>query len=175
MKKGECTLKGNKFDILFLRVVTGLTFGSLLILLYRKPPIKDWIIVYLFNAVTNGIIDNFITSYKVVEYPVRYFPKVFKSHILFDFLIYPTFTILYNQITENDKTLATFCKLLYFTIPMFLIEYWAVRKTNLIKWEKGWGWYHTFISVTIKSLATRIFIGFIRKVDKKQLLTEQIN
>lgn len=130
-------MKRNKFDLLFLRFTTSLTFVFLIIILFRKPPIKDWVIVYLYNAVTNGIIDNFVTSYKIVKYPVRFFPKIFKTHILFDFLIYPTFTIHYNQITEKDKPFAIFYKLLYFTVPMFFIEYWAVRKTNLIKWEKG--------------------------------------
>ncbi|OIJ09374.1 hypothetical protein BKP35_16625 [Anaerobacillus arseniciselenatis] len=160
--------RGNKFDKLFLRVTTVITSISLLYLLFRKPPIKDWVLAYLFNAVTNLFIDSFLASYKIVKYPVRFFPKVFKSHILFDLLIYPTFTILYNQITEKDKSFAIFLKLLFFTVPMFFIEYWAVRKTNLIKWNKGWKWYHTFISVTVKSLVTRGVVGALRKIDKVQ-------
>jgi hypothetical protein len=59
----------------------------------------------------------------------------------------------------KDKPFASFYKLFYFTIPMFFVEFWAVRKTDLIKWNKGWKWYHTFISITIKSLCTRLFIG----------------
>ncbi|OIJ12033.1 hypothetical protein BKP35_11120 [Anaerobacillus arseniciselenatis] len=168
-------MKGNKYDKLFLRTATVLTLLSLMILLFRKPPIKDWVIVYLFNAVTNGIIDNFMTSYKIVKYPVRFFPKVFKTHILFDFLVYPTLTILYNQVTEKDNYVAIFYKLLYFTVPMFFIECWAVKKTNLIKWEKGWEWYHTFVSVTIKSLVTRFIIGIIRKVDKNTPMTDNLH
>ncbi|OEH85340.1 hypothetical protein BHU72_04400 [Desulfuribacillus stibiiarsenatis] len=168
-------MNGNKQDKLFLRATTVLTLLSLMILLFRKPPMKDWVIVYLFNAVTNGIIDNFMTSYKILKYPVRFFPNVFKTHVLFDFLIYPTFTVLYNQVTEKDKPLAIFYKLLYFTVPMFFIEYWAVKKTNLIKWEKGWEWYHTFISVTIKSLVTRFVIGIIRKVDQKTPMTDNLH
>ncbi len=27
---------------------------------------------------------------------------------------------------------------------MLLIELWADKKTSLIRWNKGWYWYHTF-------------------------------
>jgi hypothetical protein len=159
---------GKKYNRVVLHLLTVVTSGSLLFLLFRKPPIKDWLLVYLFNAVTNGIIDNFITSYKIVKYPVRYFPKVFKTHILFDFLIYPTFTILYNQVTEKDKPMAILYKLFLFTVPASIIEYLAVKKTNLVEWDKGWKWYHTIVSVTFKSLVTRGVIGLIRQIAKKQ-------
>ncbi|MFP3847225.1 CBO0543 family protein, partial [Priestia filamentosa] len=89
-------------------------------IILRKPPIKDWIVVYLFNAVTNGIIDKLLTSYNIVKYPVRFVPKIFNIHILFDFLLYPTFTILYNQVTMKDKPFAIFYKLLFLITPAFL-------------------------------------------------------
>jgi hypothetical protein len=157
-------MKGNKFDQNFLRISLIINLIMLLPMILRKPPIKDWLLVYLFNAVTNGLTDSFLSAYKIVKYPVRLFPKVFKTHVLFDYLIYPTFTILYNQITSKDKPFAIFYKLFFFTIPMFLVEFWAVRKTGLIKWNKGWQWYHTFISITVKSLMTRLFIGAVRLV-----------
>jgi hypothetical protein len=161
-------MKGNKLDKIVLYCTLIVTLCSLPFLVLRKPPIKDWLIVYLFNAATNGVIDIFLTTFKIVRYPVRFFPKIFSANLLFDYLVYPSLTILYNQMTEKDKPIAIFYKLLYFTVPMFFIEYWAVRKTNLIKWNKGWKWYHTFISVTIKSLLTRCVIGIVRIVEQKQ-------
>jgi len=68
----------------------------------------------------------------------------------------------------KDKPFAIFYKLFLFTIPMFAVEYWAVRKTRLIKWDRGWKWYHTIISITIKSLITRLFIGVVRRITSKQ-------
>ncbi|WP_308410508.1 CBO0543 family protein [Bacillus sp. Marseille-P3661] len=81
--------------------------------------------------------------------------------------MYPTFTILYNQITYNKKPFETFYKLFYFTIPLLVIELWAEKKTSLIRWSKKWKWYHTFLSVSFKSLITRMFIELIRKIDAK--------
>lgn len=161
-------MKGNKFDKTFLRVVLIINLIVLIPIVLRKPPIKDWLLVYLYNAITNGLADRILSYYKIVKYPVRFLPNVFQSHILFDYLIYPTITVLYNQMTMKDKLFPIIYKLFYFTIPMFLVEYWAVRKTHLIKWSKGWKWYHTFISVSIKSLITRTFIGLTRMIDEIQ-------
>jgi len=51
---------------------------------------------------------------------------------------------------------------------MTFIESWAVKRTNLIKWNKGWNGYWTFISITVTSLVTRSVIGVIRRFDEKQ-------
>lgn len=161
-------MKMYKFEKSFLRVVFIINLIAVIPIIMRKPPIKDWVLVYLFNAVTNCFIDNYLTERGTVKYPIRFLPKRFKTHILFDFLIYPTLTVLYNQITMKDKLFSVIIKTFYFTIPMFFIEFWAVRKTDLIKWNKGWKWYHTFISITIKSLMTRLIIGVIRVIDNRQ-------
>lgn len=161
-----------KRDIFILRFLTVFSLLSLFIILRRKPNIKDWVIVYLFNGFTNGIIDKLITTFNIVEYPVRFLPKIFKIHILFDFLIYPTFTIFLNQITEKDKPFTIVVKLLALTIPMFIVEFIAEKKTNLVRWKKGWNWYHSFSGLIGKSLITRTIIGVIRMVDIKQAKTQ---
>lgn len=160
-------MKGKKFGQYFLSLVIILIVGSLPIVL-RKPPIKDWVLVYLFNAVTNGIIDKIIASLNIVKYPVRLFPNFFETSITFDFFAYPFITILYNQLTYRDKPFAIIYKVFLLAIPILVIELWAEKNTSLIKWKKGWSWYHTFFSIIIKSLVTRIFIGAVRKVEKRQ-------
>ncbi|MGM8215446.1 CBO0543 family protein [Bacillaceae bacterium W0354] len=139
----------------------------LLPLILRKRPIKDWIIVYLFNTVTNTVLDAIVSRANLVKYPVRLFPKLFRSHILFDFFLYPTFNIIYNQWTYKDKKLVTILKLFIMTIPVFIIEQMAEKRTNLIKWSNKWKWYHSFFSIIATSLFTRIIIGMIRLADKE--------
>lgn len=151
-----------------LRYMLFLNLGIMIPIILRKPPIKDWVIVYLFNAITNGIIDNALTKFKIIKYPSRLFPKVFDTHILFDFFLYPTFTIIYNQMTSKDNLFAIIYKLFVITIPVFLIEFLAENKSNLVEWTKKWKWYHTFFSIILKSLTTRLFIAIVRKVDKKR-------
>lgn len=45
-------MKGNKFDKLFLRVLFILNLVFLIPIILRKPPIKDWIVVYLMPLPT---------------------------------------------------------------------------------------------------------------------------
>lgn len=161
-------MQGNKtIDRLILRGL--LVFGTgLLVIILRKPPIKEWILVFLFNAGTNGILDRLIVSYNKLKYPTRLLPDKFRINILFDYLLYPTLTIIYNQLTVNDKPFKAILKVFYFTIPIILVEFWAERKTSLIRFKKGWKLYHSFISLTIKSLFTRLWIQWIRRVENKQ-------
>jgi hypothetical protein len=162
-------MKRHKFENNFLRTLLILNIGILGPLLFRKPSIKDWLLVYLFNALTNGIIDNFLTSSNIVKYPVRLFQKTTKTHYLFDFLLYPTFTVLYNQMTWKDKPFAVLYKLLALIAPLSLVELWAEKRTNLIKWKKGWNWYTTFFGIIFKSLLTRFFMEIVRKISKNQV------
>ncbi|KHF38524.1 CBO0543 family protein [Halalkalibacter okhensis] len=155
-------MKSNKLERLFLRVLLLVTLGILTLLL-RKPHTKKWLFIYLFNAITNGIIDKIIGSYNIVVYPTRLLPKLFKIHVLFDFLIYPTISVLYFQVTYKDKAFTVLYKWFYFVLPMLAIELWAEKKTHLIKWKKGWKWYHTLISISLKTLTERFLIGFIMK------------
>ncbi|MCT8138420.1 hypothetical protein H1D32_12095 [Anaerobacillus sp. CMMVII] len=160
-------MKSKKTQRKFLRIALILNLLALIPLIGRKPPVKDWIIVYLFNAVTNGLIDNVLSKYKIVKYPVRLFSKAFDTHILFDFFLYPTFTIWYNQMTSKDKIFPIIYKLFLITIPPFFIELWAERKTDLIQWSNKWKWYHTFFGLILKSLVTRLVIAVVRKADEK--------
>lgn len=160
-------MKRNKTQRKFLGITLLINLLVLIPLLIRKPPVKDWVIVYLFNAVTNGLIDNILVKHNIVKYPIRLFSKSFDSHILFDFFLYPTFTIFYNQMTRRDKVFPIIYKLIFITLPPFFIELWAEKKTDLIKWGRKWKWYHTFFGLILKSLLTRFVIGIVRRVENK--------
>ncbi|KNH17114.1 hypothetical protein ACS78_24240 [Priestia megaterium] len=156
----------NKFEKRFLRVLFILTLSALPFL-FRKHPMKDSMLTFLLNGYTNGIVDRFVVNHKLIRYPVRYFRKEFKIHVLFDFLLYPTVSVILNQLTKNDKPLVIIYKILLFIFPMFFIELWAERKTNLITWRRSWKWYHTLLTLTVKSVLNRLIIGAIRVLDKK--------
>ncbi|PAK43357.1 CBO0543 family protein [Priestia megaterium] len=156
----------NKFEKRFLRVLFILTLSALPFL-FRKHPMKDSMLTFLLNGYTNGIVDRFVVNHKLIRYPVRYFRKEFKIHVLFDFLLYPTVSVILNQLTKNDKPLVVIYKILLFIFPMFFIELWAERKTNLITWKRSWKWYHTLLTLTVKSVLNRLMIGAIRVLDEK--------
>ena len=163
-------MKKGYFEKYFLSAVLFLQLIFFLPIFLWKRPIKDWIFVYLFDAITNGILDEILTRYKIIKYPIRLFSQKTKINVLFDFLVYPLFTVYFNQNTLKDRPFLILYKLLFFTIPMYFFEIWAVQKTNLIKWQNGWKGYHSFLSLTIKSLITRLFIELIRRRRKNSEL-----
>lgn len=160
-------MKSKKNEKKFLFVLLIFSIGILPVL-FKRPPKKDWLFVFSFNAITNVILDKWVTK-KFISYPTRLLPNIFNIHILYDALIYPVFSVIYNQLTSKDNSIAIVSKLLFFSIPLTIFEFWAERKTGLIKWRNGWQWYHTFLSVSLKSLFTRglvsIFRRFIREKD----------
>jgi len=137
--------------------------ASLLPFLLKKPPRRDWIFAYFWNAATNILLDKIAVKRGWIAYPTRLLPGRFSIHILFDALLYPTATVLYNQMTRRNKLSGIVGKVLLFAVPLTVIEVWADRYTGLIRWGKGWKWYHTFLSVTLKSLGTRTAVALFSR------------
>ncbi len=155
------------------RFLYGLLILSIAILpfLMKRPPKKEWWLAYTFNAVSNIILDKWVTR-NFISYPTRLFPIIFNIHILYNAFLYPIVTVIYNQWTSKDNLIGIVYKLLFFTVPLTIFEFWAERKTGLIKWSNGWQWYHTFLSVSLKSLITRGVLSISRIFrDKKTLKT----
>jgi len=139
------------------------TTASLLPFLMKKPPRRDWIFAYFWNAATNILLDKIAVKRGWVAYPTRLLPRLFSIHILFDTLLYPTATVIYNQMTRTDKPFAVVGKVFLFAIPLTVIEVWADRYTGLIRWGKGWKWYHSLLSVSAKSLWTRSAVAMFSR------------
>jgi hypothetical protein len=129
-----------------------------------KRSFKDWIIVYLVSFIGNFFSDEYLVSRGYLKYPKKLFPK-YKIHLPFDYVHYPLMLLYYNQWTLNSKPVGIILKLFPFVIPQTIIETIASKKTNLIKWKKGWTWYHSLISLMFKLLTCRAIIAIIRKIN----------
>ncbi|WP_419887057.1 CBO0543 family protein [Neobacillus niacini] len=130
-----------------------------------KRSFKDWIIVYLVSFIGNFFSDKYLVARGYLKYPKKLFPK-YKIHLPFDFIHYPLMLLYYNQWTLNSKPFGIILKLFPFVIPQTIIETFASKKTNLIKWKKGWTWYHSLISLMLKLLICRGIIALIRTINK---------
>jgi hypothetical protein len=144
-------------------------FGFILLpITLRKEPKKDWIIVFLLKTLLSGFLGNIIAANKLVEFPVRLFPKAFKSSIVYDWLLFPLMCVFYNQTTYKSKMPNIILQALFYSIPMTIVEYILERKTNLIKYRK-WKWYYTLLSLFVTFLSVRGAIGFIRRITQSEL------
>lgn len=157
-------------SIIFLTLST---FASLILLPFAifKKSFKDWIIVYLVSIIGNSILDRYLVSKGYLQYKIRPFPKKFKIHLPFDFIHYPLLLLYYNQWTLNSGPYGIFLKLFPFVLPQTVFEAVAEKKTNLIKWNKGWSWYHSFFGLMIKLLLCRSIIASIRILNKDKVST----
>lgn len=163
-------LSRKKHDLIILRII--LILGVLIIpIAFKRKGIKDWLFVYLWNGFTNILLDKWITSIGKIQYPARLCAKVFNINVPFDLVWYPLISVFYNQLTKDDNLVRSFYRLFYFTIPIILIEAWAEKNTKLIAFQKGWKWYHSFISLNVNSLLTKGLLKVVKKIDTVQ--TEQ--
>jgi len=156
-------MKETRFDKNFLK---GVSLAAIILLPFflRKQSLKEGLLAFLLNGITNNWLDFYLVSHKKLEYPIRLFPKLFKINIAFDFLLYPTVSVLINKVTQEDGFFRLSAKVFGFIIGIFAVELWAVKKTSLIRWKNGWNWYHTIGSMVIKSILNVLAVRIIKKM-----------
>lgn len=128
---------------------------GMLPILFRKPSIKKWSVIYVSNAITSHVIDHFLVKAGILKYPVRLVPKVFKVNIVYDYLLCPLITVLYCQSSYNSRYVSTIVQGFIFAIPQVALEYLAEKRRKIIKYAKGWTWFHSYLSIVATKLAFR--------------------
>jgi len=152
-------------NIITIIGISGMTF------LFRKGPIKDWILVYLLKMLVCTFMDIPVIMKKFVKYPKRYFPKYFDSNIVFVYIIFPLLCVLYNQYTYKMKLIPTIPSAFKYSVPMALVEKWLEENTQLVKYSNGWNSYYTLAYLTFGFWIVRATIGAIRLLDQKRTTT----
>jgi hypothetical protein len=139
------------------------TFFNLL----RKPPLKDWLIIFLLKSYIATILDNLLVKRGYLKYPVNLF-KSFDISVLFSYLIFPISCIYFNQVTKSSSFTGIILKSILFSVPSAIAESWLERNTKLIKYKKSWTALHSFGSIALTFLIVRSLMGIIRKAAEKQ-------
>lgn len=161
-------------DKTILQIITVIGLGSLSFL-FRKGPIKDWFLVYLFKTFITTLINFPVTKKKLVKYPYRFFADSFDTNIIFDFVIFPFLCVFYSQFTYKLKLLKTILSVFIFSVPMTVIEVWLERNTRLIKYSRNWSWFHTLLVLTMTFWSSRGFIALIRFLNQKRNTLQATN
>ncbi|MBT2657922.1 hypothetical protein J7E81_22220 [Bacillus sp. ISL-18] len=140
-----------------------LIFGIIsFINLMRKPPAKDWLLIFLFKGFISTLLDIIIVKKGYIKYPINLF-KSFDISFIFDYLLYPINCVYYNQVTKKSNIFGIIVKSFFFTIPMAITEYFLEKKTSLIKFNNGWNSFTSFWTSSITLLMSRAFIAIVRK------------
>jgi len=152
----------------FLRLL--FIFGLLLFLpLIRRKPSKEmneWLIVFFTKGYISSILDTIVYKKGYIKYPINLF-KFFNISVLFSYLLYPLACVYFNQVTKNSNIIGILIKVLFFSVPMTIAEFFLERKTNLIKYCKGWNSIVSFITLTLTFLLVRGFMAAVRMLNKE--------
>ncbi|MDT8861967.1 hypothetical protein N0O92_17295 [Alkalihalobacillus sp. MEB130] len=151
-----------------LHIITSVGMAGWALLFRRKGDFKDWFLIYLFKTLVSTLIDGPVTKRKYVQYPNRYFPKLFDSNIVFLYILFPLSCVMYNQFTYKMKPMKIILSVFLFSIPMALIESVLEKKTNLVEFRKGWNGFYTVAVLSVTFWIVRLFIGGVRFIEKKR-------
>ena len=122
---------------------------------------RDWIVVFLFEGMSDFIWGSPVVEQHLIEYPIRLLPLYYDTSILFELWVFPVLCILYNQVTRKSGLGPIVYYALLFSAGITAIEYPLELYTDLIKYIE-WSWLTTFIALTITFLISRSFIAFYR-------------
>ncbi|WHY00278.1 CBO0543 family protein [Neobacillus sp. DY30] len=157
---------GKKFERKMLRLLFLVGIASF-IKLVRKPPVKDWFIIFLLKSYIASFLDNILVKKGYLKYPVNLF-KTFDISVLFSYLLFPVSCIYFNQVTRNSSILGIILKSILFSAPSTLAEDWIEKNTKLIVYKKSWTSLHSFFSIASTFILVRYLMSLIRKFAAKQ-------
>ncbi|MDP4083710.1 MAG: CBO0543 family protein [Bacillota bacterium] len=132
-------------------------------------PTKDRWIVFLFNAFLNTYIDNYLVASKRLKYPNRLksVKKLSNGSVLYDSLLCPLMTTWYYIATRHVKKISKFLFITFlFVLPQLIFELLLEKYTEIIKYKKGWKWYHSFFTISFIKIFVRGFIQMINKASQ---------
>ncbi|WP_191565603.1 CBO0543 family protein [Metabacillus idriensis] len=129
----------------------------------RKPNIKEMLIVFFAKGILSTVIDAYVVNTKRVAYPVRPFPKIFKTNILYDLVFFPLLSVVWVRQSYRDKLPMILLKSLTWSVPMSLAQWYFEKNTRLFKWKK-WSVFHTFASISFTLLTIRGLVALVKRI-----------
>ncbi|MED3550366.1 CBO0543 family protein [Cytobacillus praedii] len=142
--------------------------------LFKGEKMRENLVVFFSKGVLATLVDAYVVGTKRVAYPVRPFPSIFKTNLIYDILFFPILSVIWVKISYNDRLPMILLKSFLFSVPMSIGQWYFEKNTKLFKWEK-WSIFHTFGSVCFTLFTIRGFVGLIKKIDllkNKQPSTE---
>ncbi len=155
-----------------LNLLNALCIASLPFL-FKGSKMRENLLVFFSKGVLSTLIDAYVVGTKRIEYPVRPFPKIFKTNIIYDMLFFPILSVVWVKITYNDNIAKLLLKSLIFSVPMSLGQWYLEKNSRLFKWNR-WSPLHTFASVNFTLFTIRGFVGLLKKLDKLKQSQNQI-
>jgi hypothetical protein len=157
-------LEGVFLEKKLLNILTALCIVALPFL-FKGPKMRENLVIFFSKGVIATLLDAYVVGTKRLEYPVRPFPNIFKTNIIYDILFFPLLSVIWVKLSYNDHLGKILLKSLLFSVPMSIGQWYFEKNSGLFKWKK-WTPYHTFSSVNFTLFTIRGLVGLIKKLDK---------
>jgi hypothetical protein len=148
--------------ILFISNLVAIPF------VFKRKNLFMLLVVFFAKGILSSSIDSIFIKSKRIEYPVRPFPKIFDTNILYDLLFFPLLSVTWVRWTYNTKPSVTFLRSFCFSVPMTIAQWIMEKKTNLFRW-KSWTILHTFASINFTLFTIRGLVWGLRKFTEKRI------
>ncbi len=126
---------------------------------------RENLVIFFSKGVIATLIDAYVVGTKKLEYPVRPFPKIFKTNIIYDMLFFPLLSVIWVKLSYNDHFGKILLKSFIFSVPMSIAQWYFEKNSSLFKWKK-WTAFHTFGSVNFTLFLIRGLVGLLKQLDK---------
>jgi hypothetical protein len=157
-------LEGVFLEKKLLNLLTALCIVALPFL-FKGPKMRENLVIFFSKGVIATLLDAYVVGTKRLEYPVRPFPNIFKTNIIYDILFFPLLSVIWVKLSYNDHLGKILLKSLLFSVPMSIGQWYFEKNSGLFKWKK-WTPYHTFSSVNFTLFTIRGLVGVLKKLDK---------
>ncbi|MCX7571280.1 hypothetical protein OS242_15110 [Tumebacillus sp. DT12] len=151
----------------WVMVFFGLLSACMLIYvgLMRRQQLRVFYTVAISADFYSGIANIIGISYGFWQHPVRWFPSIFKTSIVYDLLFFPATVVLWIALMPKKRSWKIVYTLVY-SVVLCLLEWLLERQTKLIDYGHGWAIYKTFLLYLMTYL---IFYGLYRWLIKEPL------
>ncbi|CAG7635855.1 hypothetical protein PAESOLCIP111_03712 [Paenibacillus solanacearum] len=122
--------------------------------------------VFFAKGILSTAVDSVFIKRNKIEYPVRPFPNIFDTNILYDLLFYPLLSVIWVRWTSKSKPLGIVLKSLCFSVPMSIAQWIMEKRTRLFQW-KSWSVLQTFAYINFTLFTIRALAGAVHLFTKK--------
>lgn len=147
-------------------IITGILilFGFLLLFLnLKKLPLQDVFTLFLFAGYMGVILGTIVVKKEMLTYPVKPLDgQYFQSNLMYEMLLLPDICLYFYRTTFHARSFQIIIQSVIYSGVLTFIEKLLERHTSLINYYT-WTWLHTFISVSLFLILTRIFIALVKK------------
>lgn len=129
--------------------------------IFKRKNLLIHLTIFFSKCVLSTCIDSYCIKSNKLEYPVRPFPKIFDTNVLYDLFMFPLLSIVWVRWTYHSDLKTTMLRSLWFSVPMSLAQGIMEKTTNLFQWKK-WSIWHTFVSINFTLFTIRVLVWLLR-------------